>query len=668
MSITIVLPYHEAEKGVHNWAIEEETIDFRRERERATRCTVSFAATELDKYFTKLGFEVAYASAPVTGSQNVVLSFDDIHYDGCEFTLSPLENGVSVHGTGRVGVLYGCYELLRLQGVRWLAPGDDIVPEPGAPLVLPTETKDYVPSMPAGRGFYIEGPLKESTNLWLWMARNRLNLSTFRPNTHKFQKKLGLIFVNGGHFFNSILNPNNHTEDGRTFWEAHRDWYSAETKEKALDTQFCTSNEELLEFLSNAVVERLCNEWYYVDRLDVWGFDAWGGFCRCEKCCEIGNASDGMLNFLSYLRAYTDKAIAEGRLDHNVIYNIESYEGTCTMDPPLNDVPENIKKSGDCVEVFPIIRCYTHQFYDDACYKNGMYHKAFDGWHNIPLIMGEYYNVSKFEDLPVLFTRIMPNDFRYWHAHNTQGITYLHLPFVDWGVRNITQLMYAQLAWDINTDIDAFLDQYFTDRYSDNAAEVRRAYELLEDAFYDIQSWRAWGDDSILSKLQNWNGTKPQAPIEGNPCVKGDIEARGEEILSLLREALAIFKRVHREEVSVFCGKATVRAGVAINPNDKRFTMSSQYVERLEEDLRLTTYALASMELLVWFLQYHNAWYRGEDKESIWEKIQAACDDAVCRYTTVVYPNERDVEVTERDILERAQLKSTYYAMLKNRK
>ena len=107
------------------------------------------------------------------------------------------------------------------------------------------------------------------------------------------------------------------------------------------------------------------------------------------------------------------------------------------------------------------------------------------------------------------------------------------------------------------------------------------------------------------------------------------------------------------------------------------------YIEGLNDSKKLTpkkrdalfdticreavTYGIASMELLVLFLQYHNAWYRGEDKEAIWEKIEAACDDAVCRYTPIVYPGAEVIELEQRDILERAQLKKIYYTVLKNR-
>ncbi len=667
MSVVIVIPYTDVEKNVHAWAVEEESIDFRRDHARATRCTVSFAATELETYLKKLQFDVSFADAPVDGAQNIVLSFESEQGDACDFTLLPTKDGVTVRGATRVGVLYGAYEVLRLQGVRWLNPDEDIVPAPGSPLVLPETESHHSPSMPLGRGFDFEGPLKDSPRLWLWMARNRLNLATYRSYTYKYQKKLGMIFKNGGHIFEPILNPDNYTEDGRTFWEAHRDWYGADEKKDALNTQFCTSNEELLTFLSEEVLRRATTDWYDADRIDVWGFDTWGKCCQCEACKARGNGSDTMLHFLSFLRDYTDKAIAEGRLDHNVYYSMCVYEGTATLQPPINGIPENLKHSGDSVTYYPIYRCYEHQFYDPACAQNDFFRQALEGWHDIPIMMGEYYNVSKFEDLPLLFTRTMGGDIRWYHEHGVTGMTYMHLPMLEWGVRNITQLLYAQLSWDVNTDVEAFMAQYFADRYGDAADEVRKAYELIESGFADISSWRNWRAECILTRLQWWNGKQPIAPLSEDDHLAGNGEKRGDENLARLREALDILKRVHREELKVYSGKATVVAGVAVNPTDTRFTMSSTYVERLEEDLRLLNYGIAATELLVLFLQYHNAWYRGEGYDETWEKIEAACEDAVCRYTPVVHPSAREIRLEERDILERSQLKPVYYKVLKNR-
>ena len=46
MKINVVLPYTESGKYYERWAVEEDSIDFGSEKEKADRCTVSFAALE----------------------------------------------------------------------------------------------------------------------------------------------------------------------------------------------------------------------------------------------------------------------------------------------------------------------------------------------------------------------------------------------------------------------------------------------------------------------------------------------------------------------------------------------------------------------------------------------------------------------------------------------
>lgn len=296
-------------------------------------------------------------------------------------------------GSGGVGVLYGVYEFLRLQGIYWLSPWEEVLPdwqEAEGQLVLPEE-KIYAPAFPMGRGFEFEGPLKDSEKLYLWMARNKLNLSTYRHQTAALQKKLGMIFKQGGHIFEKILNPDNTAPTGRTFWEEYPDWYGLPAdgirkKEESLATQFCMSNHNLLEYLSEKLVERLHGEWYHADRVDVWGFDTWGSTCQCERCRALGNSSDQCLYFMSYLRDYLDRAFEEGRLNRRVNLVVVAYEGTCNLKAPLNPVPENLRGSGDYISYAPIVRCFEHRFTDESCaYRVGYVPSLFRVSH--PIVM-----------------------------------------------------------------------------------------------------------------------------------------------------------------------------------------------------------------------------------------------------------------------------------------
>ena len=55
MNVNVVLPYQNAKSQYKIWANEEEDIDFRSDFDRADRCTICFAAVELETHLGKCG-------------------------------------------------------------------------------------------------------------------------------------------------------------------------------------------------------------------------------------------------------------------------------------------------------------------------------------------------------------------------------------------------------------------------------------------------------------------------------------------------------------------------------------------------------------------------------------------------------------------------------------
>ena len=115
-------------------------------------------------------------------------------------------------------------------------------------------------------------------------------------------------------------------------------------------------------------------------------------------------AQNQMLHMASHFRSFLDRARAAGRLDHDVKMALIAYEGTSTLAPPERPIPQNLLDAGDYLIYAPIVRCYAHGFDDPGCSYNRAYASALSGWNQIrphlPVMVLEYYNVSKFEDLP----------------------------------------------------------------------------------------------------------------------------------------------------------------------------------------------------------------------------------------------------------------------------
>jgi hypothetical protein len=305
LNIEILTPYPEPEM-VPIWAKSEDDVDFRNDLEAATRCTVCFAATELDHYLrqTVPTATLEYAAEPGPGSYRVFLSFAEPG-NGQAFSIEPVRSengeitGVAIHGEGRTGVLYGAYEFLRMQGWRWYEPGieGEVIPEPTDSLHTPDQRLEFAPDYSGGRGFDLQARSMESTKLLFWMARNRMDTASYRALTGQLARKLGFQFKNGGHIFEPMLDPDRRMPSGKILWDEHREWYGKPedgepVKELALKRQFCVSQPDLIDFLASEIADNLRTIWKEVDILAVWGLDTCGEVCMYDSCKEKANASD----------------------------------------------------------------------------------------------------------------------------------------------------------------------------------------------------------------------------------------------------------------------------------------------------------------------------------------------------------------------------------------
>ena len=671
MNIHIVLPFKDAQTQYRVWATEEANIDFRKEPERAARCTVCFAATELEHYLDKIGFSVTVSSQH-RDAYNIVLVLpkklpaNTSNYgSGVDFSIRYQAEGMVIEGSGRIGVLYGAYELLKAQGICWLNPWEEVLPPKRDTLILPEE-KQYRPSFPMGRGFEFEGTLKESELLYLWMARNKLNLSGYRPNTAPLQRKLGMIFKNGGHIFEAILNPDSPLPSGKTIWEEHPEWYGlpesgVRKKSEAVFTQFCMSNEGLLEYLADKLLQKAQKEWYHADRIDVFGFDTWGSTCCCPKCKELGNGADQNVHFMSYLREYFDRAYAEGKLDRRVNLVFGAYEGTASLKAPVHKVPDNVRTSGDYFIFSPILRCFEHSFGNEDCDHNRYYNAHLKEWSDIPICINDYYNVSKFEDLPYLFTGTMVRDLRHYHSLGVKGMTYMHLPMLHWGVRNLTQMLYAELCWDVNVDTEEVIAKYFANRYGTHGARMKQAYGYIEEAGLNCSSWRAWCQKSILSNLQNWDGGKPTEPLFRDSHLGENAVSLGKRAVKSYEAAIKILEEEIRKADDEYIRNTSFVSGIALNPTDARFKSTPNvYGERLREDLRYVKYGKDCMELLALFVEYYELLENSLDSDTVFHKIEALAEKMSMYYIPIQYFDHKP-EILCLDALSRSQLKGLYY-------
>ena len=688
MKIQILLPVEGCEKMAPVWANEERFIDFRKEPERAARCTMSFAATELKHYLTQTinDCEITFSQNKGTADFTIILHADSLILDGEEFDLSIQDKDtIVIHAQGRVGVLYGAYEFLKLQGWRWYEPGEkgECPPIVTDHLVLPEKAIGFHPLTTMGRGFVFEDIAKESEEVSFWMARNKMNLGGYRPMSGPIMRKLGIRGDRGGHIFEAMLDPDREMPSGKTLWEEHPEWYGTpenreKTKAGALKTQFCVSQPDLCDFLAEEVLTYATGEWNDADTLVLATFDTWGSSCNCEKCRKLGNGTDKYFHFMSVVRDHINKARANGTLDHDVQLSLDIYEGTATFLPPENPVPQNLLDAGDIARMAVILRCYQHDFDDPACDWNSHYNNTLKAWaakeNMLPIRILEYYNVSKFEDLPLLFSQRIKNDIPYYQSLGVTSFTYMHPPMVNWAMRSLTQVLYAELTADPNADADAIIEEYFQRRFGAYAPDMKKAYALIEQAWLTSANWRAWGSRSILSQLQVWDGCKPASPLNLDAHF-ANMEAlieSGRQSVAMLQEALNIFNVVRKQEkksIAIAANNLFVGTIIPVNPAELHKLQNQSKVEHhIGEHIRLQRYGLNVMALMTEIVNYYHMLYLGNKQKAdeAWHVIEQLEEEAESYYIPLSYEMYK-VMVISKDALTRSQLREVIRRCRKDR-
>ena len=430
-----------------------------------------------------------------------------------------------VAGGGRVGTLYGAYDLLFRLGCRWFAPGEahEEVPRiADIPDLDATESPDFLT-----RGFHAWED-RGDPDFLLWMARNRLNYWCIQQGNHPLVWKLGIRMSCGSHTAQALFlgpkkpYPYDHprfrgdeakppdpypvsdlyqgdaNNDGRlSYFEAHPEWYALVNGRRIpgirgeSGTNFCTSNPHATaEFVKNFVQALIDGPYRGADVVRLWTLDG-GKWCQCRACKALGTPTDRNLLLVHRLAQEIKKARAAGRLNRPVIIRFLAYADV--LQPPSRPLPPDFDYSMCSATFFPIVRCYVHNFDDPACPRNAHYYNQLRGWATDPkrhyrgqLCIGEYYNVSGYKCLPICFMHTMANDIPLYYKLGARHFHYMHVVTRNWGNKALTNYQMARQLWDVETDCEALWRDFFARRYGPAATTMRRFYESLEKMLCNV--------------------------------------------------------------------------------------------------------------------------------------------------------------------------------------
>ena len=448
------------------------------------------------------------------------------------FAIITNSDKVYIIGKDRTGTLYGVYHFLEKIGVRWFEPGKMGEEIPKADVITVQAINEIQSPHFISRGFWAWED-RGNTDFYLWMARNKLNYWTIAEPNRAFLRKIGIQLTFGGHkHFERFLNPDeeypyNHplfkgdekkaddpysvskaeykgdvNRDGKlSYFEAHPEWYGLIDGKRTpfegeFGTNICTSNNDAIQELCYKLVDELAvGEWRDAGSLNFWPIDG-GEWCECEKCKPLGTPTDRLLVLVNQVHQAIEKAQERNYIKRDVKIVFPIYHET--LSPPTRPLPQDFDYD-DCIGTyFPIERCYVHVLDDSNCTEyNAPLWEDFIGWiktepvyYKGQFFIGEYYNVSRIKSLPVLYTRIMPHDLLTYYNYGARHCHYMHVYTKLWGMKRINNYLFAKLLWDVNTDTDHLLDDYFNRFYGNSALDMKELYDKMEYAMSSIKQWR----------------------------------------------------------------------------------------------------------------------------------------------------------------------------------
>ncbi len=369
------------------------------------------------------------------------------------FTVRVSEDRVDIRGLSDEGTMFGVYELLEQIGFRWYTLGDmgRVVPE-GDTVAVELQTNSQAPDIVYRRLQHV--PVRMP-----WSRRARLGGESRSTGRH------GIPGLPRGDF------------------DENPEWYSLTGGERRA-RQDCLSNPEVLERATEGIrsqAERQGGDVQYVGAASHDG----GGFCECEGCKEL---DQGVYDPFGDRESMTDRyiwffnQILDELEDEFPNLHIVHYTYSAHMMPPEVEMNERIvpvfapitmerlrgMDNPMGIDRYPL-RWLIDEYADRGV--NEMYYRGYFG--NLACMGFPWSQLDRVRnDIPALMER---------------GVSVFRVETIwpTWCSNFFNWYVAARLWWDVETDVDALLDEFY-ELYYGPAEDVMRAFhEDLESAFAD---------------------------------------------------------------------------------------------------------------------------------------------------------------------------------------
>lgn len=369
------------------------------------------------------------------------------------FALVVDKNSISIRGLSDEGTLFGVYELLEQLGVRWYIPGDlgRVIPKL-ATVRLEEQQTVQVPSFE----LRLLQPWQDASSGWI--KRVRLGGEVRSTGSHGIPPFSSRDFAS---------NP---------------EWF-AEVNGERVARQLCLSNPEVL----SRTVNHIRSQYAPTEEKIYYGMgpNDGSGFCECENCKAL---DQGVWDPFYGRESMTDRYIwffnqvlAELEEDYPN-FHIVWYVYALTMMPPKTQPNPRI------VHVFaPITLDRIKGLNNPMSLDRHVLKWLIEEWSKKEpneMYYRGYYNNLACMSLPFSQVDRIRHEIPYLYE---KGFKAMRVEVIRqaWASNTISLYLAARLMWDVNTDVDAVLDEFYEKFYGPAALPMKQYHETLDETFRD---------------------------------------------------------------------------------------------------------------------------------------------------------------------------------------
>lgn len=446
------------------------------------------------------------------GCEKVVLKA--LHGDDEGFTIEEKDGVLTIAGESSLGVLYGVYELLELEGgCGWFTPFRTVVPKRRRFALKRGYSHADRPT------FAVRQPS------WYGVRTNRLFAARCRFNgespdgetdpkwMHLVTKRRFVRPLYSSHTTLVLVPP-------EKYFDEHPEYFSEINGRRIREaTQLCMTNPEVADIAAENALAYVAKDpdgrIIGVSQMD------WGNFCTCKSCAKLVQDEGSLAGLTLHFANEVARRIERVRPD----LLIETLVYCQTLEPP-----KTVRPRANVIVCSCTSADYAEPLAEAKRERNLRWKSQYETWTKFTkgMIQWDYTPNFRWFFLPHPNIPVYGPNLRYYRD---RGVWWVYMdgigiPSSDFG--DLRNYVLSKLTWNPDQDTDELVNRFFAGAYGAAAPFAREIYDLENKTFVehcDVELTygtedlpEVYTDDYFRRVLKLWSAAEQAAEGDAEAC------------------------------------------------------------------------------------------------------------------------------------------------------